>query len=725
MIRGDDDVFSIMDQMSRVDNTTSKEPQTSSVDDNHGTKQQQRISIRMVPEIEGYAAGEISIDSNQYCPDHGMDGNIWNPFVHVTLDLGGAATKSMNSTDCIPPTNPYVEVCRRRSYEKFKKKFYETFNWIAGNATKARKDSASAPKKQKSKTDDVNTHIDLGRLWENLPPHSVLERFYFACKINETFQVLSNRQGQESVLPMPSSADVGRIASLLSVEKDQGLVIDPILLSPFNIFRSSYQMLRNEIEFQFIREWKKAVKGSNTNNMKTMKDFFSSKSFQKRCTKICRAVNEISVEVSRDFIDDLKRKAGELSLSSSSSNSGHKRKGKKKTHVPKLSYEREQEKDPSGGVTESFSLMFSGLSFRISKKHFEKLQILFDRFNTDSTTLMEHQDSFYRALFTLLARYDLLEGAGLQSSINGNVFDVLLKHFDCRMECFASPFNSRYSRYCSAYPDTDRPFGSLGSFFNFDFKSIQGGGCFQANPPFASDFILSMCNRMETLLRDYGHENASDVPFMFVVFVPAWQDSQGWQALSKASSLVHHLFLSQKDDPHYYTEGTQHRRLKGRYRIASFDTSVFFLQNVAAKKKWPITEEMLCELKGAFGENPDDAKGSKKTTITVKKGDNDIVKSQKNTTGSVTAKEGADTKGKKRKRKERTKIIKGGGQREKAKKKRNLVADDGQSQLDILASLGIPAASDGASKTTTVAKLMKEKGGKNEKHKGKKHRKKR
>lgn len=51
------------------------------------------------------------------------------------------------------------------------------------------------------------------------------------------------------------------------------------------------------------------------------------------------------------------------------------------------------------------------------------------------------------------------KGGGFQASMGGDAFDVLLRHFGAKMECFASPFNCRYSRYCSAFKDTDKPFG--------------------------------------------------------------------------------------------------------------------------------------------------------------------------------------------------------------------------------------------------------------------------
>ena len=53
------------------------------------------------------------------------------------------------------------------------------------------------------------------------------------------------------------------------------------------------------------------------------------------------------------------------------------------------------------------------------------------------------------------------------------------------MECFASPLNSRYARFCSAFPDTDAAFGSRGSFFHFRPTH----GSFQANPPFVPEVI--------------------------------------------------------------------------------------------------------------------------------------------------------------------------------------------------------------------------------------------
>lgn len=85
----------------------------------------------------------------------------------------------------------------------------------------------------------------------------------------------------------------------------------------------------------------------------------------------------------------------------------------------------------------------------------------------------------------------------LLAAIPGRVHDVLLKHFDCKMECFASPLNCRYQNFCSAF-DLDRCFGNVGNFFSTRFRQ----GCYQANPPFCEKVIGSMCNRMNELLKE-------------------------------------------------------------------------------------------------------------------------------------------------------------------------------------------------------------------------------
>ena len=48
-----------------------------------------------------------------------------------------------------------------------------------------------------------------------------------------------------------------------------------------------------------------------------------------------------------------------------------------------------------------------------------------------------------------------------------SVFLFLHQRLGVRMEFFASPLNCYFRRFCSAFPDTDRFFGSMGSVFDF------------------------------------------------------------------------------------------------------------------------------------------------------------------------------------------------------------------------------------------------------------------
>jgi hypothetical protein len=105
---------------------------------------------------------------------------------------------------------------------------------------------------------------------------------------------------------------------------------------------------------------------------------------------------------------------------------------------------------------------------------------------------------------------------------------------------------------------------------------------------------------------------------MFVVFVPAWKESVAYQQLLETTNdndnfLTNHLLLEQ--GKHWYTEGTQHRR-KGSFRVASFDTSIFFYQNDAAKSKWTIDDSLLEELKEAFCQDPGVMEKSTSMSIT-------------------------------------------------------------------------------------------------------------
>jgi hypothetical protein len=206
---------------------------------------------------------------------------------------------------------------------------------------------------------------------------------------------------------------------------------------------------------------------------------------------------------------------------------------------------------------------------------------------TTTTTTTFDLAEFHRRLFCILARYHGIQGHGFQAACTEHVFDVLHGKFGVNMECFASPLNSRYASHCSAFPDTDACFGSLGSFFQFYPKQ----GSFEANPPFEPYVMLAMVNHMEVLF------TKATGALSFIVVVPGWKESEAFQRLKSSKWNKKALPIAQKD--HGFCDGAAHQR-RDRYRISPYDTFFFFLQNDAAASKWPVTEIAINELRAAM-----------------------------------------------------------------------------------------------------------------------------
>ena len=242
----------------------------------------------------------------------------------------------------------------------------------------------------------------------------------------------------------------------------------------------------------------------------------------------------------------------------------------------------------------------------VSKAHAGKLRALYCRHSLGGAPLPpegtpEHS-AFLASTFAMLARYEAMGGAGYQAALGESAFDVLKKRLGVGCEAFASPLNCRYGRFCSAFPDVDGAFGSLGSFF--EFKPQRGS--FEMNPPFVPETLLKAAEHAETLL-DAAEEAGGRLSF--VVVVPAWRDTQMWTAL-EGSKHVRGDILVVPAAEHGFCDGAQHCRPPAeRHRVSSYDTGVFFLQTTNGARRWPVTEEVRAELKAAMK----DAVGSAKS----------------------------------------------------------------------------------------------------------------
>jgi len=129
----------------------------------------------------------------------------------------------------------------------------------------------------------------------------------------------------------------------------------------------------------------------------------------------------------------------------------------------------------------------------------------------------------------------------------------------------------------------------------FDFEPAKGS--FECGPPYTVEVMDQTADRCIALL-----ESTSE-PLSFVVFVPEWTETHYGEALhpDQCKFCVGH-FLADSENHHYVT-GLQHLAVNTaestnkRYWTLPFPTHVYFLQNEKGKAKWPVTQEIMDELK--------------------------------------------------------------------------------------------------------------------------------
>jgi hypothetical protein len=558
------------DQDHRIDGTDKKDKRANDSKSRSGWS-----ALQLLPELEGYPDSRRLVGNSE----------IWNPYVPCLND------RRRKIIFPLLATNPQIEVIRRRAFERFKQACYNLLQ------------EQSPGNRQSDKNNEMMC----------LSPSSIpafFEKWHMDCKLQEHLQLLRRQQQhpQEDMqwksTVLDSTAEIHSRFQFFQ-QQESPAWMDPILVSTRFVSETFSQAYRQEI----IRAC--YTKTENKNHNSTTLDeeperLLRSSKFQRHLKKLKKAIYKFTCDCLQYFSKELTT-ATSREVSSSS-----QRAKKPKIRIP-----------PNGEtLTERHGLVtvtHVGLTFQVNLSHYVKLQRLFDR-ATSCTINAKHRNGtgdvgskvcFEDALFCLLCRYDTLQGAGLQAAVPGSVMNLLLQRFDCRCECFASPLNSRYEAFNSVFGnEIDSLFGSVGNFFSQDFST---GGCFQANPPFCEQVICQLCITIRDVLAAHPTE-----PLMFVVIVPVWKNSRGYQQLltllhdqhgadEKDGRNNNHLILQQ--GCHFYAEGTQYRRAS-TFRVASFDTSIFFFQNCKAKQKWPLTTEIFGELESAFCVDPRNSSAS-------------------------------------------------------------------------------------------------------------------
>mmetsp|Transcript_15781 Transcript_15781/g.23431 ORF Transcript_15781/g.23431 Transcript_15781/m.23431 type:complete len:648 (-) Transcript_15781:297-2240(-) len=154
---------------------------------------------------------------------------------------------------------------------------------------------------------------------------------------------------------------------------------------------------------------------------------------------------------------------------------------------------------------------------KVYKPHFDLLRRNYCDTSSKTDPDLKH---VLTRIFVLLCRYDTisaLKGVN-HAAIPPRAFEAMSRNFGISHECFASPLNRVSPSYNSIFPDVDRFFGSLGSFF--DFLPLEGS--FEANPPFDGESTSIMFEHIFGLLQRTDTEKNA---LSFLVVVPKTNDA--------------------------------------------------------------------------------------------------------------------------------------------------------------------------------------------------------
>ena len=229
-----------------------------------------------------------------------------------------------------------------------------------------------------------------------------------------------------------------------------------------------------------------------------------------------------------------------------------------------------------------------GYRTELSPDFYNKLKKMYTETGIgESTDLAKH-------IFNLLNRYQTLYAPGYHAAIPEKVFSLLRETLKVNHEVFASPFNNTMSSYTSAYPDVDKYFGSKGNFFEVCSELLKDGGSFEANPPFLEEHMAALAIIIEENLK-------REVPFSFVVIVPAWKDTLSYNIFMKSEyNLLPNGYIALERLYHYYRNGSQSFNVKDTLRKSNSNSLIFILQNKLGNLEYPVTDDLVVKLKRAF-----------------------------------------------------------------------------------------------------------------------------
>ena len=170
------------------------------------------------------------------------------------------------------------------------------------------------------------------------------------------------------------------------------------------------------------------------------------------------------------------------------------------------------------------------------------------------------------------------------------------RYFGVTHECFATPLTRRLNSYCSYFPDTDKYFGSSGSFYDF-FPST---GSFIALPPSNDKYNLgTMYTHITNIMQ------SSENPLSFIICVSHNPTFDCVREIPGLSPYVLHAELLPRNQ-HVFEIGNRHTMYRSQAPLglslwtSTRDTVIYWIQNSLGAQKWPITKESVHLIRESF-----------------------------------------------------------------------------------------------------------------------------
>ena len=168
---------------------------------------------------------------------------------------------------------------------------------------------------------------------------------------------------------------------------------------------------------------------------------------------------------------------------------------------------------------------------RVSNHHIDVPSLVIDRLNgllelNDVAGLLQDQDKLH-LMYAVLNRYKLY----LTRTNHCLSCDDVHERYPASLEMFAHPMNSHARRFCSAFPDIEIWFGSIGSAAHVTSRELIKHDVVVANPPYIGVVMTDMA---KIIARTVSECKRRGVKMKFIVTIPDWRstDYPCWNILS-------------------------------------------------------------------------------------------------------------------------------------------------------------------------------------------------